>query len=252
MEKYKLNFEDKTILVTGATRGIGKQLADDFHSLGGNVIVTGTHPEQIAEFNKQSLLAKDRKRYFCVDFTLPESVNQFLGELDNFSKIDVLINNAGLNKHNSVDNIGNEEWNDMMAVNVTAPFQLIRAISPKMKNNGYGRIINIASIFSQIGKERRGCYTTTKFAVNGLTVGASNDLSRYNILVNTVSPGFIMTDMTRKNLTPEEIEQLTAQIPAGRMGQTEDISKVVIFLSSDLNSYVTGQNIFVDGGFVNV
>lgn len=252
MGKYKLDFEDRIAVITGSTRGIGKQIANDIHSLGGTVIMTGTHAEQVELLNKQARENGDRKYYFCVDFTSEDSVNRFLTDLNAYTRIDVLVNNAGLNKHNSVDNINTEEWNDMLAVNLTVPFKLIRGISPKMKNNGYGKIINIASIFSKISKERRTCYTATKFGVDGLTVGSSNDLSRFNIMVNTVSPGFIMTDMTRKNLTPIEIEQLTDQIPAKRMGQAEDISKVVLFLASDLNSYITGQNIVIDGGFLNV
>lgn len=247
-----LKFEDKIILVTGATRGIGKQIADDLHKLGGTLIITGTHEEQIEALNKTALEVGERKHYFCVDLRSDISIDNFLLNLKKFPKIDILVNNAGLNKHNSVEDILTEEWNDMMAVNVTAPFKLIRDISPRMINNSYGRIINIASIFSKIGKERRTCYTTTKFGINGLTLAVANDLSRYNILVNTVSPGFIMTDMTRTNLSPEEIEQLTSQIPAKRMGKVEDISNVVAFLASDLNSYITGQNIIVDGGFVNV
>ncbi|PWS28179.1 SDR family oxidoreductase [Pedobacter yonginense] len=248
----KLDFTNKIILVTGGTRGIGKQIAEDFHALGGTVLITGTHAEQIEELNNVSLKSGERKHFFCVNFTSSQSVDQFLVQLAEYSKIDVLINNAGLNKHNSVENIITAEWDDMMAVNVTAPFKLIRDVSPRMIENNYGRIINIASIFSKIGKERRTCYTTTKFGVDGLTLGVSNDLSRYNILVNTVSPGFIMTDMTRTNLSQKEIEDLTQQIPAKRMGQVQDISRAVIFLASDLNSYITGQNIVVDGGFTNV
>jgi 3-oxoacyl-[acyl-carrier protein] reductase len=252
LDIMKLSFEDKIILVTGATKGIGKQIANDLHNLGGTVLITGTKPWQIDDFNEETKKTGNRKHYFCVNFTSDESIENFLSELKRFPKIDVLVNNAGINKHDSVENIITEEWNDMMAVNVTAPFKLIRDISPRMIKHAYGRIINIASIFSKIGKERRTSYTTTKFGVDGLTVGVSNYLSRYNILVNTVSPGFIMTDMTRTNLSPTEIKQLTQQIPAKRMGEVEDISRAVAFLASDLNSYITGHNIVVDGGFVNV
>ena len=140
----------------------------------------------------------------------------------------------------------------MIAVNLSGPFHLIRTVSAKMKAAHYGRIINIASIFSKISKEKRSIYSATKFGIHGLTVGVSNDLSSFNILINTVSPGFIMTDLTRKNLSPNEIDILTQQIPVKRMGETKDISNTVIFLASEFNTYITGQNIIVDGGFVNV
>ncbi len=247
----KLSFEGKTILITGSTRGIGKKIAEDIFQLGGIVLITGTNPDQIKELNACEANDK-RKKYFCVDFSSIESINNFLLELDKIAKIDVLVNNAGINKLNFIEDIELKDWQDMISVNLTGPLWLMKNLSKKMKAHGYGRIVNIASIFSKISKERRSAYSATKFGINGLTVGISNDLARYNILVNTVSPGFILTDLTRKNLSSEEIDQLTSQIPAKRMGQPEDISRVVAFLASDLNSYITGQNIVVDGGFVNV
>jgi 3-oxoacyl-[acyl-carrier protein] reductase len=144
------------------------------------------------------------------------------------------------------------DWDEMVEVNLTAPYKLIRAVSQIMINNEYGRIVNIASIFSVISKEKRSIYSATKFGIHGLTVGCSNDLSRYNILVNSVSPGFVLTDLTRKNLTEKEMTKLTSQIPMNRMAETTDISSVVIFLLSNLNMYLTGQNIIVDGGYTNV
>lgn len=247
----KLSFEGKTILITGSTRGIGKKIAEDIHQLGGNVLITGTNPDQIKELNACED-TDTRKKHFCVDFSSIESINNFLLELDKIKKIDVLVNNAGINKLNFIEDIELKDWQDMISVNLTGPLLLMKNLSKKMKAHGYGRIVNIASIFSKISKERRSAYSATKFGINGLTVGISNDLARHNILVNTVSPGFILTDLTRKNLSSEEIDQLTSQIPAKRMGQPEDISRVVAFLASDLNSYITGQNIVVDGGFVNV
>lgn len=246
----RLSFEGKTALVTGSTRGIGKKIADDINELGGHVLITGTNPEQIEVLNKNEGSAS--KTFLCVDFSSIESLNNLVAELDQFKKIDVLVNNAGINRLNSIDQIELQDWNDMVSINLTAPLFLLKSLSKKMKANGYGRIVNIASIFSKISKECRSAYSATKSGIHGLTVGVSNDLARHNILVNTVSPGFIMTDLTRKNLTPEEIDDLALQIPAKRMGKTEDISRVVAFLCSDLNSYLTGQNIIVDGGFVNV
>lgn len=248
----KIQFNNKTVLVTGGTRGIGKQIADDLHELGATVIITGTNAERIAELNKEAKENGTRRIFYSVDFSSKEETLQFAEKLAAHETIDVLVNNAGINKLNFIYNAVTEDWDDMIAVNLSGPFHMIRTVSAKMKKAGYGRIINIASIFSKISKEKRSVYSATKFGIHGLSVGAANDLSRFNILVNTVSPGFIMTDLTRKNLSPAEIETMTMQIPAKRMGETKDISNVVAFLASDFNTYLTGQNIIVDGGFVNV
>ncbi|HTJ10962.1 MAG TPA: SDR family oxidoreductase [Dinghuibacter sp.] len=244
-----LDFKGKTVLVTGATRGIGQRIADDLGRLGARLILTGTKPEQIAELNAR---APASTRYYCVDLLDRDSLDTFLRELDAYERIDGLVNNAGINRLNSVGDILEGDWDDMLEVNLTAPFRLLKHVSRRMVEGQYGRVVQIASIFSKVSKERRATYSATKFGLHGLTVGASNDLARYNILINTLSPGFVMTDLTRKNLSPEEISALSAQVPAKRFAETGDISSVAVFLLSDLNQYLTGQNIFVDGGFTNV
>ena len=169
-----------------------------------------------------------------------------------FKKIDGLVNNAGINKLNFINKANNNDWDEMISVNLTAPFKLLSAVSNKMINNKYGRIVNISSIFGIVSKEKRSVYSATKFGINGLTVGASNDLARNNILINTVSPGFVLTDLTKKNLSKKEMMNLKNQIPIKRLAEPKDISSVVVFLLSNLNQYLTGQNIVVDGGFTNV
>ena len=145
-----------------------------------------------------------------------------------------------------------EDWDDMINVNLRAPYMLIRQISKLMKKNRYGRIINISSIFGVVSREKRSVYTTTKYGLRGMTVTAALELAKYNVLVNAVSPGFIRTDMTAKNLSKKEQEQIIKQIPMHRFGTPEDISRTVLFLASPYNSYMTGQNIVVDGGYVSV
>ena len=121
-----------------------------------------------------------------------------------------------------------------------------------LQTNHYGRIVNIASIFGSISREKRSVYTMTKYALRGLTVTSSLELAKYDVLVNAVLPGFVLTDLTKKNLTEEERVTLSEQIPCKRMATPQDISNVVIFLSSKYNTYLTGQSITVDGGYVNV
>ncbi len=247
----KYDFSTKTVLITGATRGIGKQIADDLLNLGANLILTGTNPEEIAALNQQAKENNFKKKYFAVDLSNEEAVNTFLTQLASFPIIDCLVNNAGINRLNYIQDANYQDWNDMLAVNLTAPFRLLNCVSTKMIENKYGRVINIASVFSKVSKERRSVYSATKFGINGLTVGVSNDLARHNILVNTVSPGFVLTDLTRKNLSEQEMSALAEQVPIKRLAQPKDISNVVVFLLSDLNQYLTGQNIIVDGGFTN-
>ncbi|MDI7237427.1 SDR family oxidoreductase [Leptospira santarosai] len=239
-------FKNKTIVVTGGTRGIGKQIATDFLELGGNVIVTGTSSELSEDCKHPNL------KYQSVDFQNQKSLNSFIEYLKGIEKIEICVNNAGINRINYLENTLDKDWDDMQSVNVKAPFFITRAVSKKMKENGYGRIVNIASIFGSVSKEKRSIYTMSKYAIRGLTVSASNELARYNVLINTVSPGFVVTDLTKKNLSELEIKYLEEQIPIRRLAKPEEIAKVVLFLSSDYNTYITGQNIIVDGGFLNV
>lgn len=245
-------FKGKTILITGATRGIGKKIADDLSLLGANLLLTGTNPEQIKYLNDEAAKQGLKRTYFCVDLQDSASMKSFISALKSYSLIDGLVNNAGINRLNSVTDALDSDWDDMIRVNLSAPFMLIKELSGGMIKSGYGRIVNIASIFSTISKERRAVYSATKFGLHGLTVGSSNDLARYNILVNTLSPGFVMTDLTRKNLSENERNELAKQVPMNRLADVQDISNVAIFLLSELNCYLTGQNIIVDGGFTNV
>ena len=230
----KLSFKGKVILVTGSSRGIGKQIYEDFKSLGGEVI---------------GLSSKD-----C-DFSNPEEVQNRFSQRTlgiDWNKIDVLVNNAGINKIATFENISYKDYTDIMNVNLHAPFLISQEISKIMKKNKYGRIVNISSIWGTKTKERRAAYTTSKSAINGLTKTMSVELARYNVLVNTVSPGFTMTEMTEKILTKGEKVALISQVPVRRFATVSEISKAVMFLASDLNTYITGQDLKVDGGFSNV
>ncbi len=251
----KIDFNNQVVLVTGATRGIGKQIADDFEKLGADLILTGTNREQIDLFEKKTASHGDpqKKRYYCVDFKDQDATSGFLDQVGNdFSKIDVCINNAGINKINYVDETKLQDFNDVMSVNLSAPFMITRNVSKVMKANGYGRIVNIASIFGVISREKRSIYSISKFGLRGLTLASSNELARHNILVNTVSPGFVLTELTKSILSKKEIDDLSKQVPMGRFAMPDEISNVVLFLASNMNTYISGQNIIVDGGYVNV
>ncbi len=249
----KIDFNGQVALVTGGTRGIGQQIAEDLFDLGANLILTGTNNKQIEELNR-SLPAEKRKRikYIAADFKDSESIKKFTEELADYEKIDVCVNNAGINRINFIDETLLEDWDDILTVNLKAPFMIIRAIANTMKKNNYGRIVNIASIFGVVSRVKRSIYSTSKFGLRGLTVSVANELAKYNILINSVSPGFVLTELTKSILSAEEMEELALQVPVGRLATPDEISRVVIFLASSLNTYMAGQNIIVDGGFVNV
>lgn len=250
----ELNFKDKIVLVTGATRGIGRQMADDFEILGAKkIILTGTDKDQIKALNDQAnAVSENKKEYYCVDFTDSESTAAFISKIEKLDRIDVCVNNAGINKIDLLEETRPEDWDDIVAVNLKGPYLLTRAVGKIMKKNKYGRIINIASIFGVISKEKRSIYSTTKFGIRGFTVAVSNELAKHGVLVNVVSPGFVLTDLTRGILTEEEMKELAEQVPAGRLATPDEISRVVMFLASALNTYITGKNIVVDGGYIDV
>lgn len=218
----------RRVLVTGGSRGIGKAIAERFEKEGYEVITP----------SRQEL-----------DLANPASVEKYIMLQKEQAPFDVIINNAGCNDIHLVEDITDEELSEMMNVNLIAPIRLIRGLVVPMKERRYGRIVNIASIWAVVSKAGRCVYSATKNGIHGVTNTLAVELAQYNILVNTVCPGFTLTELTRKNNTEEEIAQISADIPMGRMAQPEEIAQVVYFLASDDNTYLTGQKIAVDGGF---
>lgn len=247
----RIRFEGRVALVTGATRGIGKQIAEDLGRLGAELILTGTNPEEIAALNRAGLRRKPPRHWHAVDFTRDESVDAFLEALGRYRQIDVCVNNAGINRINPIDETLFEDWQSILRVNLDGPFLTTRAVSKVMKKSRYGRIVNIGSIWGVISKEKRTAYSVTKFGIRGLTAATAHDLAPFNILVNTVSPGFVSTELTQRILGAKGMKEMAALVPLRRLAAPEEISRVVLFLCSDLNTYITAQNIVVDGGFVN-
>lgn len=244
-----IDFSEQTTLVTGATRGIGRQIADDLLRLGARVIGTGTRQEQIDQLNAE---APARASYLCADFSNPASLDAFLEALARYERIDVCINNAGINRVDFVDEIQEADWDAIVAVNLKAPTLITKHVSRLMKRHSYGRIVNISSIWGHISWTKRSAYASTKFGIRGLTVASSNDLAPHNILVNAVSPGFTLTEMVQENYSAEERRTIEARIPVGRMATPAEISRVVLFLASRLNTYITGQSVVVDGGYITM
>jgi len=236
--------ENKKVLVTGGTRGIGLAIAEYMLDQGYKITVTGTSP--FDPINHDS-----RFNYINVDFSCPNEIEKFIENIIGHD-YDVVINNAGINKISPFEEIDEVDFDRIIAVNLKAPFRIIKAVLPSMKKNNFGRIVNISSIFGIISKEYRAPYSASKFALHGMSLALSAEVAKNNILVNTVSPGFIDTELTRKVLGETGINKMLEIVPIRRLGKVTEIAKLVGWLSSENNTFVTGQNIAIDGGFVNV
>ena len=243
-----IDFKNKTVVVTGGTRGIGAAIVELFHECNAQVIATGTHYDEIERLNEVS---KNKVKYVHLDFTSNNSCQTFFKYIETLDRIDVLINNAGVNKIGSIDKINETDWDWINNVNLRGPFLLTKAVSNIMKNQNSGKIVNISSVFGVVSKSERAAYSTTKWGLIGFTKAVALDLAPYNILVNAVSPGFVDTELTRRVLGESGIKKVVGTIPQKRLANIKEIAKMVAFLSSDHNTYITGQNIIIDGGFTS-
>jgi 3-oxoacyl-[acyl-carrier protein] reductase len=250
LSSVKIDLSGRIALVTGGTRGIGKAIVQLFFDAGATVIVTGTKTDEIESLKKNNV--SDRMHYFQVDFSSESLITDFLQYINKLEAIDILVNNAGVNRINLNTETSDEDYDFLTSINLKAPYMICREVSKVMKRNNYGRIVNITSIWSTITRPGRSLYALTKTGIVGLTKTLSVELAEYNIMVNAVGPGFTMTELTATTNTVEEIEKISSIIPVKRMAQPVEIANLVSFLCSDLNSYLTGQNIIIDGGYTNV
>lgn len=229
----------KTVLVTGATRGIGQAVAVEFRNRGYRVIGSGSKsiptPEYLDDYIGCDLTDNNQIDLVCT----------WLASIE----IDVLINNAGINHINKFCDIPLTEFQTIQQVNVVAPFRFCQAVLPGMSKRNWGRIVNVSSVWGKISKTGRASYSASKFAVDGLTVALANEYASQGVLANSVSPGFIDTEMTRTNLGPAGITAMLTAVPIGRLANTEEVAKFISWLGSDENTYISGQNLAIDGGF---
>ena len=249
----KIDFKEKTALITGATKGIGKAIAEAMFDSNANLILTGTNIKEIEylnDLNKKKGI--NNIEYIQVDFSKDDSTRSFLKVIDKYSQIDICINNAGINKVNNFENTSIDDLNLVNKINLITPYKILKIIGPKMVNNNYGRVVNIASIWSVIARPGRSIYSLSKNAINGLTKSLAVEWANNNVLVNAVSPGFTLTELTKTTNTKEQLDNLKHSIPIKRIANPDEIARLVCFLCSDLNTYLTGQNIIIDGGYTSV
>ncbi len=240
----------KIAVVTGAGRGIGQAIALALADAGADIAVAEIKEEFAAEtVEKVAALGRNAKAY-AVDVSNFEAVHSMMKEIhSNFEKIDILVNNAGITKDTLLMRMGEEDWDAVLNINLKGAFNCINAVSRIMMKQRSGRIVNIASIIGLIGNAGQANYAASKAGLIGLTKSAAKELASRNINVNAIAPGFIQTKMTEV-LSDELKDAMLALIPQKKLGLPEDVAKTVLFLSSGLSDYITGQVITVDGGMV--
>jgi NAD(P)-dependent dehydrogenase (short-subunit alcohol dehydrogenase family) len=221
-----MRMKTRRALITGGSRGIGAAIVQKF--LQENVDVIAPARTQL-------------------DLLSNESIDVFLDSLN--CPIDIIVNNAGINVLAAATEISDSDVRDTLQTNLVAPLRLTRKLAPQMIARGFGRVVNISSIFSVVSKRLRASYSASKAGLNALTRTLAVEMAPFNVLVNAVAPGYVDTELTRQNNSEQELQAICSTIPIGRLAKTGEIAEVVFFLCSEKNSYITGQVIVVDGGF---
>jgi 3-oxoacyl-[acyl-carrier protein] reductase len=217
----------RTVFLTGGARGIGAAIREE-------LVTAGYH-----------VISPSREE---LDLASRDSIEAYLNDHSDITA-DILINNAGMNAPEKISEISWDTWNKTLQTNLSSAVRLIQFFAPGMSSRGYGRILNTSSILGLFSKEGRAAYSMTKAALNALTRSAALEFGAGGVLVNSLAPGYVDTELTRKNNSPEALASIIRSIPLGRLAHTRELARVAGFLVSDQNTYLTGQTIVVDGGF---
>ena len=241
----------RTALVTGATGGIGAAIARTLHKHGATVAVSGRQVDKLEALAKE---LGDRIEVTPCDLGDRKAVAKLIDEaVAKLGRLDILVNNAGLTKDNLFMVMKDEQWDDVIAVNLTSTFMLCRAGARSMMRNktGFGRIINIASVSGVFGNPGQGNYAASKAGVIGMTKSLAREVASRGITANCIAPGFIKTAMTDA-LNEKQVEEISKMIPAQRFGAPEDIAAGALYLASEAGGYITGQTLHINGGMAMV
>ena len=232
----------KTALVTGATRGIGKAIADKLKADNYKVLGTATSDQGVDTLNGNGIEG------YLLDLNSKDSIDRFWSQLESDNKIiSVLVNNAGITRDNIVLRMSDEEWSDIMNVHLYGTFQLSRRALKMMLKNKWGRIINVSSASASIGNRGQSNYAAAKAGVEAFTKSLAKEVGKRDITINAIAPGFISTDMTENN-KGVNADYLVKEIPLGRFGEPKEVASLISFICSDGASYITGQTIHINGG----
>ncbi|MDF7681103.1 3-oxoacyl-ACP reductase FabG [Enterobacteriaceae bacterium ESL0689] len=240
-----MNFEGKIALVTGASRGIGRAIAETLLARGATVIGTATS-EKGAQAISDYLAA--RGKGMVLNVTDPASIESVLENIrTEFGEVDILVNNAGITRDNLLMRMKDDEWNDIIETNLSSVFRLSKAVMRSMMKKRYGRIITIGSVVGVMGNAGQTNYAAAKAGLIGFSKSLAREVASRGVTVNVVAPGFIATDMTHA-LSDEQRAAILTQVPAGRLGEANEIASAVAFLASDEAGYISGETLHVNGG----
>ncbi|GAB4185128.1 MAG: 3-oxoacyl-[acyl-carrier-protein] reductase [Calditrichia bacterium] len=245
-----MNIKDKVAVVTGSTRGIGRAVAVKLGSAGATVVVSGRNEQLINEVVSEINNNGGNALGVAADISQFDDAKKLIDTtIKEFGRIDILVNNAGVTRDNLLALMKEEDWDTVMNINLKGAFNCVKNVIRPMMKQRWGRIINITSVVGITGNAGQANYASSKAGLIGFTKSVAKELAGRNITCNAIAPGFIDTDMTRE--LPEKVkENLLQSIPLGRFGSGDDIANAVLFLSSDLADYITGQVLNVDGGMV--
>jgi 3-oxoacyl-[acyl-carrier protein] reductase len=239
----------KTALVTGASGGIGRDIAKTLHAAGANVGLAGTREAVLQELADE---LGEGAHVLVADLSSSEGAGALAAAAEEkLGSVDILINNAGITRDNLALRMKDEDWDAVMAVNLTSSFQLIRAVMRGMMKRRHGRIVGITSVVGVTGNPGQANYAATKAGMIGMSKSLAQEVASRNITVNCVAPGFIATPMTDA-LSDDQKETMSSAIPAGRLGEGADIAAACLYLASDEAAYVTGQTLHVNGGMAMI
>ncbi len=252
MVPQQFDLSGKVALVTGGSKGLGKAMARGFAEAGADVVISSRHENELRAALDEILQGTGRRgRYVVADMRRREDVSRLARTaLEQMGRVDVLVNNAGTNKPQPIDAITDEVWDDVLEINLSSVMALTRALVPQMKERRWGRIIHISSVMGFLSKEKRNVYSATKSALIGLARASALDLGPFGVTVNCIAPGPFLTDLPGGLLSDAEKKAFADHTALGRWGDPRELVGPALLLASDAGSYVTGETLVVDGGYL--
>ena len=246
------NLRGRVALVTGGSRGLGKAMARGLAEAGADIVISSRHEAELRSGLDEILSGTGRRgQYVVADLGRRQEASRLARTaLELMGRVDILINNAGTNTPEAIDAIRDEVWDSIVELNLNSCMALTRALAPPMKERRWGRIIHISSIMAFISKEARNVYSATKAALVGLARSSAIDLGPYGITVNCLAPGPFLTDLPGRLLSKAEKQAFSDHTALGRWGEPRELIGPVLLLASEAGSYITGETLIVDGGYV--